>query len=539
MNDNVLRHVETEDVVFYVENQYNSIDKERYEAVFKEMVADGALSGFYSDSKWIGFSGIKSFGIDFSMDRNAYVRHFGTGFAIPYETMQDMLRCYAIFILGSLIFPTINQKLMWIKRFLTVYGERGLKFPVDAVETIQDFLFFIGIPEAMIADIIQRIRIMKSKKSKPRELSHLINYLAIANEINDMYRSGMPDIEFKKWFPIFFWTNITFVIPLRATEMLVTPFECIHRKERQTYITLRRTKLKKNKGIVCYSVEKDYKEFSYEIPDNWVVEVIERYQDLTSNHSRKFLFDHTKYMINKMVSLQSFNMLLEEFVNTYLIGNPKYGYARYATGIKEFEMVTAGDSRPIAMANLYFQDISADICRQLANHSQISTSFGYYTNVSNTIQCASVMRVQRRINQERIEVEAMKTSCADRCVQKLYGTASLHCLSPLRPLETGDIRDCAKENHLHECLGCRYYSPSEDELRIALEERKKKLDDASKQLVEFIAKTRIDGEKNFDTDKLFLETQTSAIRFRTISDECAEEAEYKWRRHRSSQMKSC
>lgn len=539
MNDNVLRHVETESVIFYVENQYNRTDKDKYVAVFNDMVADGVLSGCYSDSKWIGFSGIKSVDIDFSMDRNAYVRHFGTGFAIPYETMQDMLHCYAIYILGSFIFPTIKQKLMWIKQFLSEYGERGMGFPVDAVEAIQDFLLFIGIPEAMIADIKQRIRITKSQKSKPRELSHLINYLVIANEINDLYKSGFSDADFKKWFPIFFWTNITFVIPLRATEMLVTPFKCINRNEHRVYISLRRTMLKSNKRVVRYSVEEDYKEFSYEIPDNWVVEVIEKYQELTSAHPRKYLFDHTKYMINKMISLQSFNMLLEEFVNTYLIGNPKYDYAKYATGIKEFEMVTAGDSRPIAMANLYFQDISADICRQLANHSQISTSFGYYTNVSNTIQCAAIMRVQRRINQQRSEVGAIKKSFADRQMQKLHAIPSARCLSPLQPLVTGDIGDCVKENHLHECLGCRYYSPSEDELRIALEERKKKLDDASKQLVEFIAKTRIDGGKNFDTDKLFLETQTSAIRFRTIRDECAEEAEYKWRRHRSSQMKSC
>ena len=72
-----------------------------------------------------------------------------------------------------------------------------------------------------------------------------------------------------------------------------------------------------------------------------------------------------------------------------------------------------------------------------------------------------------------------------------------------------------------------------------MEERKKKLDDASKQLVEFIAETRTDGGKNIDTDKLLLETQTSAIRFRTVSDEYAEEAEYRWRRHRNTQTKSC
>lgn len=539
MKTNVLKMVETEDIVFYTENQYNTIDRGRYETVFKEMVADGFIAGDYSDTKWKGFSGVKSFVIDFSLDRNTYMCHFGEKYAIPYPTMQDMLRCYAIYILGSYIFPTINQKLMWIKQFLLTVGEKGMVFPSDAAEAIQAFLLFVGISEDLIADGMQRIHFEKEKASKPRELSHLINYLAISNEINDMYRAGISDVEFKKWFPIFFWTNITFVIPLRATEMLVTPFKCIQRKEGQPCITLRRTKLKSRKGVVRYSIEEDYKEFSYEAPDNWVVAVIERYQELTYNHPRKCLFDYTKYMINKMVSLQSFNMLLQEFVQTYLVGNPKYDYARYATGIKEFEMVSAGDSRPIAMANLFFQDISADLCRQIADHTRISTSFGYYTNVSNTIQCAAIMRVQRMINQQRSEVGAIKKDFADRKIQKLYAISSSQCLSPLQPLVTGDIGDCVKEKHLHECLGCRYYAPSEDELGGALEERKKKLDDASKQFVECLVGTRTEREKNIDIEKLLLESQTSAIRFRTASDEYAKEAEYKWQRHRNSQTISC
>ena len=540
MEENILRQAEFEDVVFYTENQYSRTDRMKYLETFKLMVADGHLSGQFNDEKWIGFSGIKRFGIDFSLDKSAYQLHIGKEFGISYSTIQDMLRCYALYILGGYIFPTINQKIAWVKKFLETWGDKTLKLPREAVETIADFLLYIGTPEPVITDMKQRIHVKKEPKSEQRELSHLINYLAIANEVNDLYHTEMSMDEFKKWFPIFFWANITFVIPLRATEMLVTPVKCIKRDENgRVHITLRRTLLKNKKGVVCYNVERDYKEFTYEIPSIWAVEVIERYQECTSNHPRKYLFDHTKYMINKMISLQSFNMLLAEFISTYLIGNPKYDYARYATGIKEFEIVTAGDSRPIAMANLYFQNISADICRQLANHSQISTSFGYYTNVSNTIQCASVMKIQRRINKERTEVGTAEISFRSNRFAKVHGKTNSLCLSPMQPLVTGNIADCIKENHLHECIGCRYYAPSEIELKQALDERKMKLDAVSKQLVEYIAETRTGGGKSTDVDKLLLETHSGAIRFQRISDECAEEAEYKWRRHRNTQTKSC
>jgi len=94
--------------------------------------------------------------------------------------------------------------------------------------------------------------------------------------------------------------------------------------------------------------------------------------------------------------LDAFNALLEQFMRERLIGNPKYDFAKLTAGLEEFEVVTAGDSRPIAMSNLYFQDVGADICRQLAAHINSSTSFGYYMNVSNTIWASAVIRYTKR-----------------------------------------------------------------------------------------------------------------------------------------------
>lgn len=230
------------------------------------------------------------------MDETSYKKHFGKAFGIRYATMQDMLRCYVLYIIGSYIFPTIKNKLVFVKEFMTTFGEADVVLPVDAAEAIQDFLLYIGTPEKVIQDSLRRIYFQQERKSGPRELAHLINYLAIANEINELYRGELSDEEFKKWFPVFFWTKVTFVVPLRATEMLVTPFACIKRDAQgRVTLTLRRTTLKGKGSIVRYDVKKDYKDFQYEIPDDWVVEAIERYQQLTADHPRQFLFDHTKY----------------------------------------------------------------------------------------------------------------------------------------------------------------------------------------------------------------------------------------------------
>lgn len=531
MEGNILRQIEIEDIVFFSDYQYDQIEHKKYLEVFDDMVAQGRLTGNFSDMKWMGYSGVKRYGIDFSLDERAYYSHFGKHFAIPYLKMQDMLRCYVIYNIGTFIFPTINEKVGWVKQLLTTVGDYNLKFPMDAHETLFDFLYYIGTPEKEVNDIISRIHFSQIQKPKPRKLSHLINYLAIAHEIHEMYHDVLlQDDEYIKWFPVFFWSQVTFAIPLRATEMLVTPFDCIQKENGKTYLILRRTQLKGKRKVVHYQVERDYKEFKCNYGNPWVLEVIEKYQEMTSNHPRKYLFDHTLYMINNMVSLQSFNILLAEFVQTFLVNNPKYDYARYAAGIKEFDLVTAGDSRPIAMSNLYFLDISADTCRQLADHSQISTSFGYYTNVSNTIHCASIMAIQKRINCERRDLDA---AYAMGHVEKNWTELASVCCSPRQPLVTGDITDC--QNHLHECLGCKYYSPSADELKKAFNKRKDQLDAVSKRLVEYIADTRDGAGTKIDIDKLLLDTHTGAVRFQQASYEVAKEAELKWRRSRNTQ----
>ena len=139
--------------------------------------------------------------------------------------------------------------------------------------------------------------------------------------------------------------------------------------------------------------------------------------------------------------------------------------------LMNFERITAGDSRPIAMANLYYQDLGADICKQLANHERISTSAGYYTNVSNT--AFGIINYSDAAENKLWSITKWK---------KYEGTISLrpygneYCDSPKRPLETGNVEDCVSEGHLQECLGCRFYRPSEAKLVEDMKKREVKLE---------------------------------------------------------------
>ena len=522
---NLLREIEAEEVVFYMENVYSPETRTQLLAAFDELKERGVIRSEYSDPAWTCYSGVRTFLIDFHFNHVAYSGHAGKKLLKTADQVTDILKCFCILSCGEFVFSTIQNQIAGIILFLESFGE-PIKVTDVQREAIENFLAFICLDEYEISVLLDQIHLLKRATSHQRQLAHLINYMAIENEISDMYESELSDAEFIRWFPIYFWAKITFILPLRATEMLVTPYHCIERRSDGIYLSVRRTMLKKHTQHVYYDVKKDYKIFTYRIPDSNTVRRIEEYQKKTRNQERQYLFVHSKFMVNRMLSLPAFNALLASFIETHLIGNQKYDYSKYASGISEFEVVTAGDSRPIAMSNLYYQDMGADICRQLANHTSINVSYGYFSNVSETVFASSIMHWQRRINRGYADTEHL----GQRYEQIKQEHSS--CSAPSNPKETGDISECLIQDKLEDCLGCPHYIPSESELQNALDTRKAALDTASKKMIQaMVAGTQLDGA---DLDKAFLDAHTGSVRYKIACDEHARLESEKWHRYRNT-----
>lgn len=542
--NNVLRQIETEDIVFIESISYGDIDKERFLSVFKALTDDGVIKSRYEDMCWVGYSGVKHCIMSFEVNKFAYMGHFQKKVDIPFNQFIDMLKCYALYEAGEFILLTIKEHMLVVREFAERVGEKKYHITDEKKEMIKSFLRFISVSDYETNRLLKLVHIKdeedNSENNNKRELANLINYLAIANEIDRLFSTQISDEDFVRWYPVYFWVNVTFIIPLRATEMLLTPFDCFETVDGKLFIRLRRSLLKKQMNTVYYNVEKDYRIFIYQIPNIKLVKITERYRVITGEHKRKYLFDYNKYSINKMYSLQRFNELLASFIRIYLIGNRRYDYARHASGIKEFEPVTAGDSRPIAMSNLYFQEVGADTCRQLADHMNLSTSEKYYTNVANTIYASSIMQLQRKLNNER-EMTAVFERDYSMHQGKQFPVAHASdkgCFSPKRPFATGDISDCIAQNHIHECLGCTFFHPTEKQLNEALEERRKRLEkDSYRVLKQMADKNKIKSREN-DFDKIFLDAHTSIKRYQTVCDEKACMEMEKWHRKNTIQMTS-
>ena len=276
--NNLLRKVETDEVVIYKNNTYSTSTLEKCRRLHEDLVQEGKLEGAFDSDLWMGYSGVRYTGMNFAIDPDAYQKHCGQEFGISITAMKNMLRCYAIYCNGVYIYQTISRdKLNVIKNFLEGFPGKGFRLKASGISTIEDFLAFINTPDKQIRDILSRIAMEREVRAEQRALSPVMNYLVIENEINTLFRSDPDEALFRKWFPIYFWVNITFILPLRATEMLVTPKNCLQRTEDgKAVLTVLRTRLKKGKRTVYYDVDRDYREFTYEIPDNTVAATIEK-----------------------------------------------------------------------------------------------------------------------------------------------------------------------------------------------------------------------------------------------------------------------
>lgn len=487
---------------------------------FKKLVDRGKIVGEFKENLWKANNEVKGRYLDFEFNDYDYYHHAGYNFGFSAGTMRNILKCYALCRYKSFILQTIGLKLNTIKLFLTRFGEDDLVFSTEGSCAVEDFLRFIDTPENQIEEIKSLYFIRRSNMpSGQRKLAPGINYEAIAYEIEEMYKGEIDDKLFIRFFPVYFWVKVTFIFPLRATEMLVTPLDCLSSDENgTTFLLLRRSKLKNHKMIVHHEVEMDYEYEKIPFPCPDVIKNIHKYVSLTNHKPRRFLFMYGNRSSGKMLSINMFNILLKTFVEERLIGNEKYSFVRYAAGIKEFEFVFAGDSRPIAISNIRFQGFSEDTCRQMAGHYSIDTTAGYASNVLDTIWASSIFRFQRRMKELR--------GLPDKGGSFNFNGLAIkpECTSPNK----GKIVDCLKHGFIEDCFGCEYYPHAEEETDEHLARDRNK---ALGVLSEFLMCLSKVYEVNHSDDgllRMFLEVQEVLSRYGLDCDEKVKDVFRRW-----------
>ena len=104
------------------------------------------------------------------------------------------------------------------------------------------------------------------------------------------------------------------------------------------------------------------------------------------------------------------------------------------------------------------------------------------------------------------------------------------CVSKKRLNDEENLDDCIEQEHLSDCMGCKFYRPTKAELETFMEAQQKKTDDSAKKVIDFMNGTLNIKNSDVTLEEVFLSVQTDATRYRMGCNIKAEEKLKEWQR---------
>ena len=340
-----------------------------------------------------------------------------------------------------------------------------------------------------LEDKLERI-VWSSQNQKQRRLADFKTYLKFNEILNDFWQTA-SERQKLFYFPLYFWWNLTAILPLRPTEFLLTPHGCLEADS--NILTVRRTKLKGGFEKITYCIAGDYERKQYLIHKDLAAE-LRSYLKATANMPQPeigtlfFVEPHYDYLRNRQTTKAPY------YSYNHLQTCLQYFYREVIDkcGIK-VERICPGDTRHLAMANLIISGGSPVICKELAGHSDIDISSHYYSNISNLVECVMYERYRKskggsaQITGEykyALTLPALRHRVLDGWCDALE-------------VQTGNISECLKisdsHGHIGSCPCCPHYWPDEQGVRSNfLNERKgkQKVDADCRYLIRMIETVR-------------------------------------------------
>lgn len=350
------------------------------------------LNNSFNDREWLFTNQLSNISISFQLNETSYQRNAAPWVGCGYAMFVRSVKTYAVFCLGSISISGIREIVNSLRMFVEFSEEYLMAAALERANHMSGFLS--ALPgghtrrDAMIESLEERqwgSRVQPGK-NRQRVLAELGTYFKFDDAMQGLWES-IKASEKLFWFPLYLWWTLTAILPLRTTEFLLTPRECLTMGNGKTLVTLRRTKLKGGGRGLSYLVDKDYEKVRYIIPDKMAGE-IERYQEAT----------------NTMTPTPLSTLFVQEPHYAYL-GKKLHGDLGYYTytnlstclrrfqedvmGVSDESRIHLGDTRHLAMIGLILSGGSPLICKELAGHDDINISSHYYSNISSYIKSAT------------------------------------------------------------------------------------------------------------------------------------------------------
>lgn len=255
------------------------------------------------------------------------------------------------------------------------------------------------------------------------------------------------------YFPLYLWWNLTAILPLRVTELLMLPEDCITLKDKEYIITVRRTRLKGGNKQMVYRINEDYEKKRYPV-SNTLAEEILWYKKKTEKEKRPpidALFCMGPYRCYRD------GTAIQEIFNYACLVHVKNDLYRDELP-KTTPKVNFGDTRHIVMMNLIISGGSPRMCMELAGHVNIGISSHYYSNMSSLIECATYELYRKHRKGDAVKISGNRFYSLES-TESMIKIPEGWCSSESR--KKYQVDDCILAVNSHgeigDCKSCRYF----------------------------------------------------------------------------------
>jgi len=483
---------------------------------FENYRAQGIIvKGNFEDGEWEITNQFKKVTLRFLPNEILYKKHAEKWLNCPYHSYVEAIKVYTVFNMDGFTVRGIQGRVV---NCLVGVAETPCE-ELAANKHVLEFLKLLPGGEAkdsIIEDMEEELMFATEKHSerKQRILSDFTAYFEFNSALESYWDSAEKQNKLF-YFPLYFWWNLTAILPLRPTEFLLVPRECLETKGGETFLTIRRTTLKSRKMRVKHNINDDYELVKYSIPEKLASEV------------RTYLKATAKMPLSSLSTLfvpyAHYTCLGREVVPSsvyYSVRNLGNCLRKFQDKVMKItsdkDRIRLGDTRHLAMISLIISGGSPVICKELAGHENINISSHYYSNISKFVECATYEMYKKSGADTTATIQSHRLSSTNTSVAVSGGRCdSLEYTS-------GRIGDCIKcigpNGELGYCIACPYFIDGKTGKYLLfsgskISAQKKQVDEDSKYLMRMLEAVRLGRGKNEDMQSALLRLQHSSSRY--------------------------
>jgi len=442
------------------------------------------------------------------------------------DSIQDWIGCsidhYRYCIRAYIVFNLGELELSSLRAIVNLFNKISVLQADDAAELIKDANHAVKLlqmlpdgneqRDAVIAALDENAsKYNRDRDSQQRTLAEFQTYLKF-NKVMDEFWTQADAGQRLFYFPLYFWWRLTAILPLRPTEFLLTPRDCLDGNT----LAVRRTRLKGGGRKIGYRINDDYEVFKY-VLNTGLADELRKYIDATAA-----LPDTEISTLFRLAPYCGLQTSVAQGHNRYYTYQHLRNCLRlfYEEIVREsepnLETVNLGDTRHLAMISLISSGGSPTICRELAGHADINTSSHYYTNFSKFVECVTINRFRASKGGEA-EIAGIARYALSRPAGA-HRVDGGYCTAP--SVKYADVGECLKvmddNGRIGECTCCGHYYPDIQGLRMELvnaDKGKEQVDSDSKHLIRMIELVRKGIGYSEDIGSAILRLQRSCDRY--------------------------